>query len=35
MHATRLLGKKGDLLGLMEGVNKVSIARTCTFMYFL
>jgi len=21
MHATRLLGKKGDLLGLMEGVN--------------
>jgi len=35
IHATRLLGEKVDLLGLMEGVNKVLIARTCTFMYFL
>jgi hypothetical protein len=32
MHATRLLGEKVDLLGLMEGVNKVV---NCKFMYFL
>jgi hypothetical protein len=31
MHATRLLGEKVDLLGLMEGVNKVLIASSCTF----